>query len=406
MLEKIFSTLKFLFEKPIKYIHNEITQEKPSFSGFDYLDGFRGSLVFFVIISHTQLFDSFHIHHVNPGLANTYGVTGFFILSAFLLTYRLLEDFSKALSPKMLLISILKYAIRRFIRIYLYFLFYFAFAKLSSSSKWIIRHEEYKNSLFNVSLLENTGGNHLWIIPSEIKYYLFIPIFCLIVYIFYRISAILLVLCMTWTVYDQSFNFFGLTANDVYFSSPSCHHLKSQFTVFFIGSQTALIYILVKKCDWFMCRIRTWPVQCLLNYTSIIFALIGLIISEIYYFDSFRFRSRQAPFWAIVLLFTLFNAENNMIANVFRNSFLKNLGKFSYSIYLFHFDIITISMKYLTFLKWFEFAMVCLILCYFIGMVLFYLIENHLIKLAKYLCNKLDSIVSGAITYKTIIMHI
>ena len=407
MLKKIVSSLKFLFEKPLKYIYQEITEEKPSSSRFDFLDGYRGSLVFFVVISHTQLFDSFQINHVNSGFAHTYSITGFFTLSAFLLTYRLLEDFNKASSPKMLLISIIKYAIRRFFRIYVYFLFYFAFAKFSSSSKWIIRHVEYNNSLLNVSLLGNTGANHLWTIPPEIKYYLFIPIFCLIVYLLNRLSAIiLLVLCMTWTIYDQSVNFFELTPNDIYFGSPRSHLLKSQFTVFFIGSQTALIYIWVKNCDWLMSRIRTWPIQCLLNYTSIIIALVGLIVSEIYLYDSFRFRSRQAPFWSAVLLLTLLSAENNMIANVFRNSFLRNLGKFSYSIYLFHFDVITISIKFLFFLKWFEFALVCVLLCYFIGMVLFYLIENHLIQLANYLCEKVDSIFGGDIEYKPVLQLI
>ena len=52
---------------------------------------------------------------------------GFFVLSSFLLTYRLLVDFNRASDYKALLLITLKYAIRRFLRIYVAF---FLFATL------------------------------------------------------------------------------------------------------------------------------------------------------------------------------------------------------------------------------------------------------------------------------------
>lgn len=198
---------------------------------------------------------------------------------------------------------------------------------------------------------------------------------------------------MIWTVYDQVFNFFQISAKDILFGSKTCHLLKSQFTVFFIGSQTALIYILINNCEPLMSLIKTKQVQFLLNYSSIIISLIGLVVGEIFYFDSFRYRSRQIQFWSFTLLFTLLSSENNMIVNIFQNVFLRNFGKFSYSAYLFHFDIIMIMTRCFPFflLSWTEFATICVIVIYFVSMILFYLIENNLIKLANYLCQKLDS---------------
>lgn len=148
LIKKFVSQIKRclgLCKSSICYSCHGITHEDKSLSSrLGYLDGYRGSLALVVIVNHTQLLDSYKMKHINPGLSHTYGMAGFFMLSALLLTYRLMEELNKLSSVKMVLISLLKYAIRRLFRIYLYFLFYYLFAKIIS--KWFLRPDfDYKN---------------------------------------------------------------------------------------------------------------------------------------------------------------------------------------------------------------------------------------------------------------------
>ncbi len=95
-------------------------------SKFIYLDGLRGICALFVVLHHVILY--FKLQEVGyyklfseNGLK--IGVPGFFMLSAFLLTYRLLIDFDRAgLNHRLYLLKIIQYAIRRFLRIYIVYI--------------------------------------------------------------------------------------------------------------------------------------------------------------------------------------------------------------------------------------------------------------------------------------------
>lgn len=94
-------------------------------SRFDYLDGFRGFLAILVVFQHSQSdFDLNNDYKLFISVGNFIGVSGFFALSSFLLTYRLLKDFDKAKSAREECLIIFKYAIKRFFRIYVTFFVY------------------------------------------------------------------------------------------------------------------------------------------------------------------------------------------------------------------------------------------------------------------------------------------
>lgn len=98
---------------------------------FDHLDGFRGFLAILVVcqhsLSHLPLSGDYKIFEQ---VGNYIGVSGFFELSSFLLTYRLLKDFDRSINSNFdTAIVVLKYAVKRFFRIYVTFVIYVTILK-------------------------------------------------------------------------------------------------------------------------------------------------------------------------------------------------------------------------------------------------------------------------------------
>lgn len=98
---------------------------------FKFLDAFRGMMALFIVVNHSSghlgYTDDFAriIIHLTSGL----GMSGFFLLSSFLLTYRLYDEMDKIASVnyKQYTLVIGKYFIRRFMRIYLVYFVYCTF---------------------------------------------------------------------------------------------------------------------------------------------------------------------------------------------------------------------------------------------------------------------------------------
>lgn len=399
-LYKLFFIIKYIFLTIFEISSNKKKNSKKETIRFDYLDGYRGSLTIVVAISHK--ISDFHelsdIWKSISGYSLTYGVSGFFMLSAYLLTYRLLKELESAekiTKRKSFSISIIifKYFIRRFFRIYLvYLLFIFA---VKYGPRMISEHNffKYNAPLFQMIILGNTGLNHLWTIPVEIRYYFFIPVFCLVAHhLCILFQWIFLLLCVIWTIYDQLFNFFGLSVKQLKWDYEGNNYLYIHFSVFFLGSQVALGYFLIRKSESAINFFKIYIVQFSLDYISLLITLIGLNKLWMVYYDSFNFRSKPTIYWASALLLTLVSNPNSL-SNFFGSSWiLKTVGKYSFSFYLLHTSIgYWFSFIYLP-LSPIWIISIYLGLTYIISFFTFYLIENPLIKIANYLCSKLDAI--------------
>ena len=127
--------IKKIFQNFIQFIFStEITKGK-----FDFLDGLRGSFALWVLIFHkSQNIDNFQKTDYYYFYLTGYfiGVVGFFILSSFLLTYRLLIEFHDENKSNQISLITLKYFIRRFFRIYLPYIFYVSLVKSVSFIKF------------------------------------------------------------------------------------------------------------------------------------------------------------------------------------------------------------------------------------------------------------------------------
>ena len=133
---------------------------------FDFLDGYRGSLALFVVIAHAPKHSSCPFLQSFSLIVDRYSISGFFLLSSFLLTYRLLKDFHKPNSN--IALSILQYSIRRFFRIYVVVT---VFAIGAVHGPKIFAGDQYGryNSVLTILTLGPTGLNNLWTIPITIN---------------------------------------------------------------------------------------------------------------------------------------------------------------------------------------------------------------------------------------------
>lgn len=390
-----------IFVKSIIWNLFELDVEKSSSKNnqirFEYLDGYRGSLVVVVGVNHMLSRVICYLFYPIRGYSQTYAVTGFFMLSAFLLTYRLLEDLDRvelnnAKNYPLIFLPVFKYSIRRFFRIYLVYVLFSASVKFGPA--WLSTHDyfKYESSFLEMITLGNPGFNHLWTIPSEIRYYFVIPLFCLIVYFLKQYRVYILALCIAWTIYDQFFNFFDLTVDQIDFDYKDSHRLYPHFAVFLLGSEVALAYHIVTKNESIMRWIRHPRVQLALDASSLLIAIFGLAHNWSLYLEGsdFACRSRAALYWSSALFFTLLGETPNTIASYFASSrTLKSIGKFSFSFYLLH---IAIGRYITTFSSLSELTIQALaFICSFIvSFFTFYLIENPLIRFANFLCKSLD----------------
>lgn len=103
---------------------------------FKFLDAFRGLMALSVVVAHSKRdLNPFDPHRdfvlIIQDLTSPLGMSGFFLLSSFLLTYRLYDELNKISSWDWNehALSIGKYFIRRFMRVYLV---YFVFCTLTS----------------------------------------------------------------------------------------------------------------------------------------------------------------------------------------------------------------------------------------------------------------------------------
>lgn len=391
-MEKIKSTINRIFELD----DEKSLQQKPKINRYEYLDGYRGSLAIVVAISHIINHPSCEIFNATLAYSSTYAVAGFFMLSAFLLTHRLLDEFDRIDSNKWqpILLTLSKYTIRRFFRIYLVYVMFVIALKFGPSSSFLTSHEllTYEASFWQMVTLGNAGRNHLWTIPVEIRYYFFIPIFCLGVHFLKEYKSTILGLSITWTIYDQLFNFFHLTIDEIKFEHAYIHRLYPHFAVFFLGTQVALAFHVITRNEVLMGYIRRERVQTGLDAVSLMISLWGLKKNWwlLYENSDFAYRSRATLYWSICLLLTLLGENGNTISGFFGSSrVLKSVGKYSFSFYLLHMSI-GAGLRKLPLQDQLSLVALGLGITYFVSFLTFYLVENPLIRLANYLCVKVE----------------
>ena len=231
----------------IKKILNNQSNQKLNLN-IEFLDGLRGSFALWVILHHcTDYFDLKGDYKIFVMLGLFIGVFGFFLLSAFLLTYRLFYELNQTddIGWSEILLIVKKYFVRRFFRIYIPFVIFTSMIHFVSRK---IGGWAGHSSWFSMVTLQSSGETYLWTIAPEIKYYFFIPVFTVFIFKTGKFWFVFMIIFNVLTVYVDYYNVFGITLLDM--SLINGYKFLNKFTLFFNGSLMAIYFYKLEK--WFI----------------------------------------------------------------------------------------------------------------------------------------------------------
>lgn len=276
-------------------------------------DGIRGFACLMVLVAHAV---TMFYPKTAPYLAGSgkIGVWLFFVLSAFLLTEKILQnDFDRY--------SLCSYALGRFLRIFpLYFfavILYFIFGTAGINT-WA--------DVGNALILKN-GFSHLWTVPVEFKFYFYLPFFAYGLLITWRIGGVPLIIIF-------------------FLAFIILHQIIWPYTSTPINSIQEVYYLPTFIAGMILAFISLDKIK--ISSTMEIF-VIGLAVSVValstpgaryHLFGQALDYSLSSWFiqfgfvWAVFVAFML-NARG-FVAAFFASSLMRKIGAWSYPIYLFH----------------------------------------------------------------------
>jgi peptidoglycan/LPS O-acetylase OafA/YrhL len=314
---------------------------------FSGLNGLRAIAALAVVFAHTTMalnsfgLDRFVYGRYSDGSPVTtllagFGVSIFFALSGFLITYLLLEE------KKTKTINIKNFYMRRILRIWPLYYLYFTLTILTLLA-FDLPFE--KSSVFfyiflmaNVPFIFKTTIDflgHYWSLGVEEQFYSFWP------WLVKKSKSILkttLILLIVLISLKCALRFYDILINNGETGLPYLILGVTRFQCMLIGAIGAILYF--KKNDRFL-RITNHPVSQLISWLIILLVAINK-----FHIASFL----DNEFISAVTVFLIIGQiqKNNRLVNL-ETSFLNFIGKISYGVYVLHPLIIFYISKVLTF---------------------------------------------------------
>ncbi len=319
-------------------------------------DGIRGLACLIVLIGHSFAVTTPSTWMLIRGVPKI-GVWLFFVLSAFLLTRQLLSrPFSFS--------TLVDYALSRILRIFpAYVVAVFLYYTLGGLG--INSHQDLASAL-----LLQKGFGHLWTIPVEMKFYVVLPIICLLFAILSRFFSFFLFCAVACSL------IFTVAALYPWWETPeNTLQLGYYAGVFIMGSLAAWLhgskeYKLVSR------------VYCnLLSIAILLVVVFIVVLSKAGVFgdpDNFLM-DKQIMFGFLFSCLSFFViGRKTAVSRLFDMQWLSAIGRWSYSIYLFHWFFV---VKIKLFLLGPPAAMIAIGISLIIGWLGYNLIESPLFHL-------------------------
>jgi peptidoglycan/LPS O-acetylase OafA/YrhL len=310
-------------------------------------------------------------------------------LSAFLLTYRLWHDYQKANTYKDILFLTIKYAIRRFFRIYvtaiifalfLCYVLYLTFNlnKINESMEFFIHLREYKG------VYDKYVGMY-WTIPHEIKFYFVLPFLVFIFWKYNKLWQTFLIIFITNCLYF--YYYFKILG------TYSIHNFSEHLIVFLFGYTVAILYIKLEQHN-ILEYLKDLKV---FNYTICFITYImfidghrsGYIYSYLKRYFFTNSYTNWGLYWSIFLFLMLIGEPNHFTNNLNESKLLKNYGKYSYGVYLINIYVNHLNDKY--FKPDFDGLLFVCLSCYWFAFLFYHLLEKNMIKLANLIIFRLEN---------------
>lgn len=292
------------------------------------LDGLRGVAVIIVLLSHTASFGMYG--------QGSLGVLMFFFLSGFVLSLPFIEDPKKILNKN----KISRYFFNRLIRILpaYWVALLVIFSITTVKFDWV---------LWNGSFIK--GWNHFWSVAEEARFYLLFPV----------------VITLLSLLKSKMLQLVALVVLVFFF-----YQVKNVHKIDMIDGRHVGFYFWVFLGGVFCCFLHKWHViQNIFNQrfakqfllTVGFTTLLLIIFSSNHYFDilwkpmfsfipsGFKMNGWRFPLLWFVLFCGLFLAatvyRHSFLNKVLSNWFLRHIGLLSYSIYLYHMNVMFILQR-------------------------------------------------------------
>jgi peptidoglycan/LPS O-acetylase OafA/YrhL len=330
------------------------------------LDGFRAISIILVLFAHSRFSIGFPVKYTKLVEGGDVGVTVFFVISGFLITYLLLNEKLRHGN-----ISLKNFYLRRAIRIlpavFLYLLFMVIWSKIEPT-------EINLSDLIPVfTFTENFHGHpwlvlHFWSLSVEEQFYIFWP--CILLLFNKHLITILGVLiaysCLV-RVLDYKFPAFNIITLGSFFENSDA---------IFIGCIAGIFF--VKNPDIFKHKIFS-------SYILQIIALITIIIF-VYCHHAGKFGKIALPFGNIIIsvsilliILSYIHPSNNIIFKFLNSKPMVHIGVLSYSIYIWQ-EFFNVS----TFKVWWRTFPYSILVAYLAGLIAYYLWEKQFLKLKRF----------------------
>jgi peptidoglycan/LPS O-acetylase OafA/YrhL len=314
--------------------------QKPSTDGqyIALLDGFRGLALLLVMAQHFVGFTTGWI-----------GVDLFFVLSGFLVTWKLVQGIN---DPNYYLNFYWRRAVRIFplyiaILVFVFFIFPLLVPSLITASyrdlldiqTWYWTFTQNIYTARN-SWPENISIIHLWSLAAEVQFYLVWPF---VIRFFYKRPRQLTGVIIGLIVFAILFRLF---ASEFIPLSPLYRYvlLPGRIDAFTAG---ALLFILIHRYADRLKQILFWFAIAGTAVNVLLYGVLRIPINFTEHFAS-RFGYTLVDItWAAWMGYGLLAAKSNLIQQVFTKKALTNIGKYSYCMYIVHLPIWTMLNRLL-----------------------------------------------------------
>ncbi|WP_170828500.1 acyltransferase family protein [Chryseobacterium soldanellicola] len=305
------------------------------------MDTLRALAAVIVLVDHVEIIkkeNNIRNYIDNPSLIYPDGhlsVILFFVISGFLITYLLLIE-----KEKNGRINLKNFYWRRILRIWpLYylvlFLSYFIFNPDYSFGRILLSVLIFPNVAFAIRETWDVSPQ-IWSIGVEEQFYIVWPL--LFIFISKKKKALFYIagLIIILTLLPFGLKFINL----VFFKSEEFYTIISRFfygTKFnCLGIGALLGFIFFKNKDGISKILLTY------NFLTIIFTLLPFVL----WFFKFKTEHLNDELYAVLFAFSIYNIVRHPKINI-DNAVTRFLGKISYGIYLYHWTIIILVVKYM-----------------------------------------------------------
>lgn len=287
------------------------------------LTSLRFFFALMVLLNHVP----FPYNHIIYKMASngSVGVSFFFILSGFILSYNYQKKFSKNYNKK-------KFWIDRFLRIYplhLFILCLISFLFLFLGTNYILIIKQFFSHLFLVQNyipikeIYSSLNKPAWSICCEIFFYFIFP------FIILRIkknSIYFILLLIAFAFFLYYFN----SQNSMFIGINPFIRLSD----FIVGILTFQLY---DKLKVYFEKLNLFQYSLLELFALIILFMSLIFFSNLYYYQIFPL------FWIPMVVFILtMSVSKGILARILSHHYLIILGEISYSIYMTHYLILTV----------------------------------------------------------------